>query len=169
MHFRYLCGGETHHIAYCLACAQDEPWSWLVAWGHGRALAAYGLFPKPIVVHKGVEAHGHSRSPRTLVATGLHRCECGCRIVVGSEIACGHGTYTYEGTAQLVPHMCHCGREHAVVLPHVVCEQCAASEGHPIIGTAQTCLWDAQRRRLVGVHQEMQSGQASWGTFSIRN
>ena len=29
--FRYLWGGEVHEVGYCLACAQREPLSWLLA------------------------------------------------------------------------------------------------------------------------------------------
>jgi len=167
--FQYVYGGELHHIAYCLACAQDEPWSWLLAWGHGRALVARDLFPSPIIIRQEATGTGRMRIEQTLVATGLICCECGCRIVAGAEIACDHHAYTYEGDAQLVTHVCHCGREHAVVLPHVVCAECDAGEGHAIIATAETCLWDAQRRHMVGVHHDMQCGRPSWGTFSIRN
>lgn len=169
VHFRYVCGGEVHHIAYCLACAQDEPWSWLLAWAHGRALATYGLFPTPVVVRARDPRRGRLRPPYTLLATGLHRCACGCRIAVGAEVACNHAAYTYQGNAQLVDHVCHCGREHTIVLPHVVCRHCSASEGHPIIATAQTCLWDHQRRHLVGVNEDLHCGRPTWGTFAIRN
>lgn len=169
MHFRYACGGEIQELAYCLACAQDDAWSWLLAWGHSRALATHHLFPKPIVVHSESTGQGRLRSSRNLVATGLLRCGCGCRIVVGAEVACNDESYTYEGRADLVTHVCHCGREHTVVLPHVVCEQCVVSEGHPIIATAHTCLRDEQRRRIACVDQDMQRQHVTWGTFSIRN
>ena len=116
VHFRYVCGGEAHDLSYCLACAQHEPWSWLFAWRHGRALAAGGMFPKPIVVH--------------------------------AEPAAG---------------------TRVTVIPHVVCGECYAVEGHPVIGTARTCLRDEQRRRLVDVDEALQRGRATWGTFSVRN
>lgn len=169
VHFRYVCGGEVQELVYCLACAQDEAWSWLLAWGHSRALATHQLFPTPIIVHSDATGEGRLRATRTLVATGLLRCGCGCRIVAGAEVACGHGTYTYEGQAQLVPHVCHCGRDHTVVVPHVVCEQCVVSEGHAVIATAQTCLHDEQRRRIVHVSNDMQRQRTTWGTFSVRN
>jgi len=169
VHFRTLCGGEAEHVAYCLACAQDELWSWLLAWGHGREPVPGGILPAPIAVRSEPGRAGRQPVTHTVVATGLYRCECGCRIVVGAELACDHDAYEYQGDAEVVPYLCHCGREHAIVVPTVACRECDVAEGRPIIGTARTCLWDEQRRRLVGVHEDLQRGHTTWGTFSIKN
>lgn len=169
VHFHTLYGGEFQHVGYCLACAQDDPWSWLLAWGHGREPAPDGLFGTPIVVRAERVVCDRANSARTLVATGLRRCECGCGIVVGAEVASGHDAFAYDGEAQVVSHMCHCGREHAIVMPGVVSQDGCGIEGRPVIATAQTCLWDEQRRRLVGVHNDLHRNRTTWGTFSLKN
>jgi len=169
VHFHTLCGGEFQDVAYCLACAQDDPWSWLLAWGHDREPVRDGLFLKPVVVRAERVVWDRANAARTLLATGLHRCECGCRIIVGAEVGSSHDSFAYDVEAQVVSHMCHCGREHSIVLPEVVSQDGLAITSRPIIATAETCLWDEQRRRLVGVHHDLHENRATWGTFALKN
>jgi len=169
VHFCCVWGGETHEIGYCLACAQEEPLSWLLAWGNGVGDPTERELRRPLVVRVKPATFPRERRRSTLVATGLHRCECGCRIVVAANMPCAHGTYLFGTSQRLIQHECHCGREHTVAVPDVVCVECGAADTLSVVGTAETCSWDEQRRRLVAVNEDLQHGKATWGTFSIRN
>ena len=169
VHFRCFSRGRVHEIAYCLACAQHEPLSWLLAWGHGREPAPSRPLSVPTIVRAGAGWWGIRGAAATLVATGVARCPCGCRIVVGAEMACEHGAYLLGGEETVVEHACHCGRDHAIWVPGVVCLECGGEPLVSIVATARTCLWQEQRRRLITVDGELRHGEATWGTFSLHN
>jgi hypothetical protein len=89
--------------------------------------------------------------------------------VVAAEVPCEHGSYVFSSESEAVTHTCHCGREHSILVPSVVCAHCGATETHSVISTAETCHWEEQRRRLIAVDEELQRGKVTWGTFSILN
>ena len=82
---------------------------------------------------------------------------------------CTHGTYAFGPSFRPIRRECHCGREHTIIVPEVVCTVCGATEALSIVGTAETCCWEEQRRHLVVLHDDLQHGRATWGTFALLN
>ena len=169
VHFCRVHGGEVHWLSYCLACAQDEPFSWVLAWGNGPDAPVGDHLPVPVTIRAESAALWRGRGFATLVATQVQRCDCGCRVIVAATMPCTHGSYAFGTSFRTVDHECHCGREHTILVPDVICTECGAKDALSVVGTAETCSWEEQRRRLVGVHDDLQRGRATWGTFAILN
>jgi len=139
IHFTYVTHGKTLEARHCLACAQHESMSWLLAWAH-RLRVTGGSTALPTVVHIRDPLRDSRSHPATLVATDRHPCACGCQIVVGAELACRHASPCLTGRATRHVHTCHCGREHALVVPRIACGDCGCQDHVAVIATAQTCL-----------------------------
>jgi len=186
VHFCRVWGGEVHWLSTCLACAQDEPLSWVLAWGNGPDAPVGNHLPVPVIIESatvglsvraaentaGRASRGTlqcSGARTTLVAMRVQRCDCGCRTIVAATMPCTHRNYAFGISVHAVDHECHCGREHTILVPEVVCASCGATEALSVIGTAETCSWEEQRRRLVAVNADLQQGRATWGTFAILN
>ncbi|MFP4057103.1 MAG: hypothetical protein ACLF0G_09570 [Candidatus Brocadiia bacterium] len=169
VHFLWATSREVHELALCLACAQDEPLSWLLAWGYSREAPPLSFLPAPQIVRVGSPLLSDRLGPATLVAAGLQQCACGCRIALGAQVPCDHARFAFRAQSVSVGHACHCGRDHLVEVPAVVCLECGAEASRVVVATAQTCLWDEQRRRLIAVDGDLQRGHATWGTFSLHN
>ena len=167
IHFTSFGPEGVRKRSYCLACAQHQPLSWLLAWGYAHAPVVGGQLPEPEVLTMGRESGG--RAPLTLIATGIRECACGCRIAIGAELPGCCGTYSLAPETDVVEHLCHCGREIAVCVPKVVCLQGASAQGRSVVAAAETCLWRERRRRIVGVEADLRHGRATWGTFAIQN
>ena len=168
VHFTTLGDAEAQERAYCLSCAHDEPLSWLLAWGHGLKSVTGDLSHGPEVIPSGLPFS--RRRATTLVATGMTRCACGCRIVVGAEIPCGHASCApLDAPTTLVEHICHCGRQLQLRLPVLYCPRCSLVQSQVIIASAETCAWDQRRRHMVAVDHDLRGGRVTWGTFSIMN
>lgn len=129
--------------AVCLACAQHHPLSWLLTWGYTHTPVPGGRLPSPVAV-RAAAAGTVRTAPHTLLATGLHQCPCGCRIVTAAAVPCRHGDHAFEPGAQAVRHACHCGVSHLIGVPGVVCRECGAI-GAGIVATAHTCTPPAPR------------------------
>ncbi|MBM4031964.1 MAG: hypothetical protein FJ291_09285 [Planctomycetes bacterium] len=167
VHFTVVGPHEAHERAYCLACAQEQSLSWLLVWGYG--VHPLGTPPAPPEVLP-VSASQSGMSRTTLVGTGVARCECGCCIVVGAELPCGHRDAGVKGAAAAtISHTCHCGREVQIPVPVIFCPKCGSPQRQAIIASVETCLWDEQRRRIVGVDLDLRGGRATWGTFATMN
>lgn len=174
VHFTTVAPDASHERAYCLACAREERLSWLLVWAYGQPEAGAekcGWPPRrpPDVLPAGSALTSYGE-PATLVALGVAHCTCGCRVAVGAELPCGHGTYgLLNAPPQLIEHVCHCGRELRLVVPAICCPTCLSVQAGLVVASAETCLWDEQRRRIVTVDHEMRRGRIGWGTFAIRN
>jgi hypothetical protein len=168
VHFACLTRGQKLDVHLCLACAQDEAMSWLLAWAH-RLRTDAAVVPLPAVVRVRGPLYSGRRQLATLVATERHTCACGCQIVLGAELPCRHAHPVVVTRTTRVMHTCHCGRDHVLLVPHVACADCGAQASLAIIATAQTCLHDEQRRRIVAVEDQLQHGRTSWGTVSLNN
>ena len=168
VHFTVAGRHQTHEHGYCLACARQEDLSWLLVWGHGTQRRPGGRPIVPDVLP--VVPQPHRRGGPTLVATALARCACGCYVVAGAELPCNHGTPTLLRTqGQLVEHLCHCGRSVAIPIPVVFCPTCQTPQTRVILASAETCLWDEERRRVVALDHDLRGGRVTWDTFAIMN
>jgi hypothetical protein len=167
VHFRRLGPDGDRSRNYCFACAQHEPLTWLLAWGHRREHHVGQLLANPhVVLIQSMRGRGLSAS---LVATGIIECVCGCRIVGGAELPCDHRDYAFHAPAHGIEHMCHCGRELLVPVLDVLCRRCGATQNRSVIAAAEACQWNEQRRRIVGVDADLRRGRVTWGTFAVRN
>ena len=159
VHFATVEGDSVRERNYCLACAHGESLSWLLAWGYSHEAGEVFDLAKPELVSPRREGKSESErgsaslspSPSlslspALVATGVARCECGCRIVVGAELPCGHSSCTLTSRVRMIEHRCHCGHELLVPVPQVACRECGLSDVPAIIASAETCLFDHRRR-----------------------
>jgi hypothetical protein len=185
VHFTVAGRHQAHNHAYCLACAREVDLSWLLVWGYSTQrpgshlhFAQGGHAPTEDV------APGHALVPEALpvvprpsrrggpalVATAVARCACGCYVVAGAELPCNHGTPALLRTqSQLVEHLCHCGRTVAIPVPVVFCPTCQTPQTRIILASAETCLWDEERRRVVALDHDLRGGRVTWDTFAIRN
>ncbi len=185
VHFTIAGRHQAHEHAYCLACAHQEDLSWLLVWGygtqpqgshlhfaHGRHVPSEDVPPGHPSVPDAppVIPRPQHRERSTLVATALVRCECGCYVVAGAELPCSHGTPALlRARSQLAEHLCHCGRVVAIPVPIVFCATCQMPQARIILASAETCLWDEERRRVVTLDQDLRGGRMTWDTFAIMN
>jgi hypothetical protein len=168
VHFTVASRDQAHERAYCLACARDEYLSWLLVWGYAAEDRAGGLPPLPEALR--VNPPRSDRELSTLVATSVARCACGCYVVAGAELPCGHGTHdVLRASGTTVEHLCHCGRSLAIPVPTVYCPQCRAVQARLILASAETCIWDEERRRIVTLDHDLRGGRVTWDTFAILN
>ncbi len=138
IHFTYVTHGRVIEAHHCLACAQQEPMSWLLAWAY-RLRAEGGSTLLPAIVHIRDPLLASRARPATLVATDRHPCPCDCQIVVGSELACRHASPCLTGLATRHVHTCHCGREHGLIVPRIACGDCGKRDHVAVVATARTC------------------------------
>lgn len=168
IHFTTLGADEAHERTYCLSCAHDEHLSWLLVWGYGLRADGEERLRQPELLPASPSRTGDGLG--TLVATGMARCACGCRVVAGAQLPCAHGTFELlDEQTQLVEYICHCGRELRIPVPVVYCPICHELQADTVVATAETCLWNEQRRRIVAVDHDMRGGRITWGTFAILN
>jgi len=168
VHFTVAGRHKAHDHAYCLACARQEDLSWLLVWGYGTQHQPGGHASLPDA--PPVVPRPQQRGCATLVATALARCACGCYVVAGAELPCGHGTPALLRTpGKLVERLCHCGRAVAIRVPIVFCPTCQMPQSRVILASAETCLWDEERRRVVALDHDLRGGRVTWDTFAIMN
>lgn len=134
VHFTTFGPGVSRRRSYCLACAQGERLSWLLAWAYGTEAEAQAP-TRPAFLEAGPQA---GASIPSLVAVQVLRCECGCRFVLGAEMPCHHRSLA-TGELEELRHLCHCGAELVSQAPHLVCGECGASPWRLVVATIETC------------------------------
>ncbi len=168
VHFTLLGPAEARERAYCLACAQEEHLSWLLVWGYATR---HHPPDRPLLPEVLPQAPIEPASPpATLVATAIAHCTCGCHIVAGAQLPCGHhAPDILQAPPELIEHICHCGRELQVPIPALFCPECNATQTSVIIASVETCVSDEKRRRLLALDHDLRGGRVTWATFAIKN
>jgi len=136
VHFTTFGPGVSRRTSYCLACAQDERLSWLLAWAYGTEAEAQTPTHPAFLEERAQETPPTS----TLVALRVVECQCGCRFALGAEIPCHHRRLAIGHTEEL-HHLCHCGSELVVEAPQLVCEECGASACRLVLATVESCSY----------------------------
>jgi len=136
VHFTTFGPGVSRRTSYCLACAQDERLSWLLAWAYGTEAEAQAPTHPAFLEERAQETPPTS----TLVALRVVECQCGCRFALGAEIPCHHRRLAIGHTEEL-HHLCHCGSELVVEAPQLVCEECGASACRLVLATVESCSY----------------------------
>ena len=140
VHFTTFGPGVSKRSSYCLACAQGERLSWLLAWAYGTEAEAQAPAHPTFLEERTQEAPPIP----SLVALRVVECQCGCRFVLGAEIPCHHKSLAV-GHSEELRHLCHCGGELVVEAPQVVCEECGASAWRLILATVESCSYPQHR------------------------
>jgi len=136
VHFTTFGLGVSRRSSYCLACAQGERLTWLLAWAYRTEAEAQAATQPTFLEHRAQEAP----PVPTLVALRVVECRCGCRFVLGAEIPCHHRRLAI-GQSEQLHHLCHCGGELVVEAPQVVCEECGAAAWRLVLATVESCSY----------------------------